>query len=134
MKKMDTIISIQVKELGKAEVSQGCQMPQTNMYAHELALNGDDLVSYILLDISRKMSDKRMDEFISIRNHAKAESLTHSIKCELRICWLGEDRDFKCLKLEREIKQPIFALNNKRVEDMLPGSGCAYGAGGPEIM
>lgn len=49
--KMDTIITIQVKEHGKAEGSQRCQLPQTNVYIHELTLNRDDLVSYIQLDI-----------------------------------------------------------------------------------
>jgi hypothetical protein len=76
----------------------------------ELVLNGDDLVSYILPDIYRKVVDNRIDEFISIRNHAKAESLTHFIECALRICVLREVSDFKCLKLERETEHPSFAL------------------------
>lgn len=81
--KMDTIITIQVKEHGKAEGSQRCQLPQTNVYVHELTLNRDDLVSYIQLDIYWKLGDKRVDEYISVRNHAKAESLAHFIKWEL---------------------------------------------------
>lgn len=76
----------------------------------ELVLNGDDLVGYILPDIYRKVVDNMIDEFISIGNHAKAQSLTHFTRCALRICWLGEDSDFKCLKLERQIKQLRFAL------------------------
>lgn len=87
----------------------------------ELVLKGNDLVSYILPDIYRKVVDNRIDEFISIGNHAKAESLTHFIKCALRIHWLGEDSDFKCLKLEREIRQPSFALTIKGWEAHLLG-------------
>jgi hypothetical protein len=46
--------------------------------------DGDDLVSYILFDIYRKMCDSGLDEFINIMNHAEPESSTHFIKCELK--------------------------------------------------
>ena len=52
----------------------------------ELVLNGDELVRYILPDIYRKVVDNRIDEFIRIGSHAKAQSLTHFIRCVLRIC------------------------------------------------